>query len=441
MAGIFKSLEKSDIRLTPFRTYKQWFDGIGYTFYTSSAAVSAPVSRLLSSWGSAYYGNDIVYAETTDGVTHRLDVNDDFTELGATTASFLFTQAGPTANWLLNYSGSQLYVRDSAMTTISSSLKANLTVNAIDQNTASFSAPSASIIVATEYSASVSNGLLKFNLTPQGSMSFDGDWTTPQYSGSYKAVVCNTNTQKIFAIFTPSGSNDLRILAQDLTTSGTTMIGPQSLGTSGSVKRFLFDSGSTADGAAAGNLWTLLSDGRLYGTTGLSFFNLGLATTDIFDIVIDNDAYILPTNQYPVQRVHALTNTGLLLTNIKWSAVEALASRPALRYDEIIDCRKMIGLNKQIYSMTINKNVDTLQSGSSSVITIVAGTTSSLTETIAFAINPITGEFGDPIHLGSTKGTIVTLCDNLVDTIATDSGSSINVDKGGYIRNWYVFDI
>ena len=72
---------------------------------------------------------------------------------------------------------------------------------------------------------------------------------------------------------------------------------------------------------------------------------------------------------------------------------------------------------------------------------IVAGTTSSLTETIAFAINPTTGEFGDPIHLGSTKGTIVTLCDNLVDTIATDSGSSINVDKGGYIRNWYVFDI
>lgn len=441
MAGIFKSLEKSDIRLTPFRTYKQWFDGIGYTFYTSSAVVTAPVYRLLSSWGSTYYGNDIIYAETTDGITHRIDTTDHFTELSTITASFLFTQAGPTANWLLHYSGSALHVRDNTMATLSSSVKANLTVNAIDQNTASFSAPSASIIVATNYSASISNGLLKFNLTPQGSMSYAGDWTTPQYSGSYKALICNTNTKKIFAIYTPSGSTDLQIIAQDLTTAGTTMIGPQSFGTSGTVKRFLLDSGSTAEGALAGNLWTLLTDGRLYGTTGLSFYNLGLATTDIFDIVIDNDAYIAPTNQHPLQKVHALTTSGLLLTNIKWNATEALASRPALQYDEIIDCRKMIGLNKQICSMTINKNIDTLQSGSSSIITVVAGTTSSLTENIVFTVNPTTGDFGDPIHLGSTKGTILTLCDNLIDTVATDSGSSINVDKGGYIRNWYVFDI
>ena len=441
MAGIFKSLEKSDIRLTPFRTYKQWYDGIGYTFYTSSAAVTAPVYRLLSSWGNAYDKTDIIYAETTEGVTYRVDSQDDYTVLSSTTASFKTTQAGPTGNWLAHYSGSSVIIRNSAMTLIGSSSKANLTVNAIDYNSASFSNSTSSIIVATDYSSSISNGLLKFYLFPNGSMSYAGDWTTPQYSGSYKAIACNTNTQKIFAIFNPSGSSDLRILAQDLTTTGITMIGPQSLGTSGSVKRFIFDSGSTADAALAGNLWTLLTDGRLYGTTGLSFYNLALATTDIFDIVVDNDAYISTTTQYPLQKVHALTNSGLLLTNIKWSAIEALANRPGLRYDEIIDCRQMIGLGKQIYSMAINKNIDTIQSGSSSIITIVAGTTGSLTETIVFAVNPQTGEFGDPIHLGSTKGTITTLCDNLVDTVGTDSGSSINVDKGGYIRNWYVFDI
>ena len=29
MAGVFKSLDKADIRITPFRTYKLWSDAIG----------------------------------------------------------------------------------------------------------------------------------------------------------------------------------------------------------------------------------------------------------------------------------------------------------------------------------------------------------------------------------------------------------------------------
>ena len=36
MAGVFKSLDKSDIRLTPFRAYKQWSDNITYCDYSTS---------------------------------------------------------------------------------------------------------------------------------------------------------------------------------------------------------------------------------------------------------------------------------------------------------------------------------------------------------------------------------------------------------------------
>ena len=36
MAGVFKSLDKSDVRITPFRAYKQWSDTISYCNYSAS---------------------------------------------------------------------------------------------------------------------------------------------------------------------------------------------------------------------------------------------------------------------------------------------------------------------------------------------------------------------------------------------------------------------
>jgi len=60
MAGVFKSLDKSDIRITPFRAYKQWSDIITYCDYSPS--LSPVTSPLHASFATA---NRLLVANTT----------------------------------------------------------------------------------------------------------------------------------------------------------------------------------------------------------------------------------------------------------------------------------------------------------------------------------------------------------------------------------------
>ncbi len=62
MAGVFKSLDKSDVRLTPFRAYKQWSDTISYCNYSASlGTLTTPTTIVL-----AETGTHLVIANTTD---------------------------------------------------------------------------------------------------------------------------------------------------------------------------------------------------------------------------------------------------------------------------------------------------------------------------------------------------------------------------------------
>lgn len=61
MAGVFKSLDKSDVRLTPFRAYKQWNDAITYCNYSESLE-TLTIPTLISFNQS---GSELVIANST----------------------------------------------------------------------------------------------------------------------------------------------------------------------------------------------------------------------------------------------------------------------------------------------------------------------------------------------------------------------------------------
>ena len=46
MSGVFKSLDQSDVRITPFRTYKLWNDSVGYKTYTAPFGSANQTQRL-----------------------------------------------------------------------------------------------------------------------------------------------------------------------------------------------------------------------------------------------------------------------------------------------------------------------------------------------------------------------------------------------------------
>jgi hypothetical protein len=81
MAGVFKSLDKSDVRLTPFRAYKQWSDTISYCNYSASlGTLTNPTLITLSN-----NGGDLVIATTTNYAI--LDpTNENLENLSGTTA-------------------------------------------------------------------------------------------------------------------------------------------------------------------------------------------------------------------------------------------------------------------------------------------------------------------------------------------------------------------
>ena len=48
MAGVFKSLDKSDVRITPFRTHKVWSENLGYEYVAGSGRYGALPSIICS---------------------------------------------------------------------------------------------------------------------------------------------------------------------------------------------------------------------------------------------------------------------------------------------------------------------------------------------------------------------------------------------------------
>ena len=109
MAGVFKSLDKSDVRITPFRTHKVWSENLGYQ-YTAGVNTFSTLPSIICSLQNRNYSN-YVYTVEADNIMRKIDVSDDYTELAnidlvnegfdGVTSIFEVPSFGPASNVIL----------------------------------------------------------------------------------------------------------------------------------------------------------------------------------------------------------------------------------------------------------------------------------------------------------------------------------------------------
>jgi len=59
MAGVFKNLDASDIRLTPFQTHKRWNGVVAYTNYYDNVLAQPDILGVLSDTPQLLYATDL----------------------------------------------------------------------------------------------------------------------------------------------------------------------------------------------------------------------------------------------------------------------------------------------------------------------------------------------------------------------------------------------
>ena len=86
MAGVFKSLDKSDVRITPFRAHKQWTEATTYTYNAIPSEITSSIATtaydLKTSYGAQISGSNYYYCIATankTGSIFLMDGNDDYT--------------------------------------------------------------------------------------------------------------------------------------------------------------------------------------------------------------------------------------------------------------------------------------------------------------------------------------------------------------------------
>ena len=90
MAGVFKSLDQSDVRLTPFRTHKLWYQDFSteyidiFDYYTRDE-----FTDLRSNFYSQFYSNkNSIYSSLESQVLNRINIETDFMLTQSTMFSF-----------------------------------------------------------------------------------------------------------------------------------------------------------------------------------------------------------------------------------------------------------------------------------------------------------------------------------------------------------------
>jgi hypothetical protein len=461
MAGVFKSLDQSDVRITPFRTYKLWNQSVGYTTYAAPATSANQTQRLFSkvfgvnyaASSSALYALEDYYQATSTDYAQNAELNvPTNTQLGGTLYKFVYQLDG-TYNYITNLSqayGSTInivhpnHVVTTSQTTIpaiavfqSSSntlygLKGDLTDAWLG---VSKEIPSASLPDQTVHSMDIGfRGASNLNLffgTTYGlyllactSSNFSLASTTiapissEPFSGSYIGVLGSktTLTQTIglqidvndpaYPILSPGALRFIQFAGYNSVTAAPTapvthsIIEPTTRYSGGGV-------GSTRTMEAHNNcVYALMHDDRLYMIiTGSGIIAPVSTYIDGVAEVVSTRSADRTTNlngeSLPTHKVHIITRDGNIIVNPlpRKSGTDVV-------YDnsDVIDCRQYVGANKTIRSVTNLKNT------TNENIFIIAGNSGSFDETVSFVVDPNTHEISNVTHFGSLKADQIVTC-------------------------------
>ena len=414
MAGIFKSLDASDIRLTPFRTHKQWYDTVTYKdYYPTVLANPISVSGIYEVSNRAY-ATDI-----SSSTIIRLNTDDDYTILGTKTIPAL---SGSVFNFLESNLAS-LSICPRYIAAYGKDVAGNAgTVTMLDSilythpSSGHFTSSILSNIfdVTTIYNTEeVVNGKIVVIAAGAGGITgknFDqvnGQFYGSQYTFSnsvdvtlntwFKAVDGNAiladNQDQFLAIAVPPATSPTAVAVQfqgygyNFEVQHTVSLNESAVGTM--PKTILYNNTQQMH-------YVLMQDGFLY---KIKIYDSNLAQTPTKTLIATGVADILQDrantaggNAYQSVKTHVVYTNGQI-------GLDLVQDASGISFEKVIDARQLVALKPKVKA-TIQFNDP---SGS---VGIFAGTDDSaaIGESVFFTINPHTYEISDPIHMGATKG-------------------------------------
>ena len=398
MAGVFKNLDASDIRLTPFRTHKKWNNAICLVDYFPQVQASPINVGLLPNSSSILYATD-----TSSSKLIKLDQTDQYTVLDSEEVNFLIGSK-------YNQEISRDYI--SAYSTASSKAvvgmyNGNLAKAASGEYTSSVVTYPKDISYAVTESNSylfiAGDGGVTGKLFNSSTGAFGGseftingitNAATGSITGSAVAVQAEgkLHNDTILAIYSTGSIGTKAVM---FTGSYSTTPLSASYGAMLSTSTTLANIKTTIYNQTQNKYFVLDDEGVLYkiapdNTVSAGYFESSIIAEGVADILQDKSNFLSGSTDYQTSKVHVVYNTGQV-------GLDLLSNQSGTSFDTIVDARQYVAL-KPIVKAVIQQNQ------TPALIGLFAGSTTNLTESIFISINPDTNKISEPYHYGSTKG-------------------------------------
>lgn len=419
MAGIFKSLDQSDIRVTPFRAHKQWAEDVNFTLYyapTASLGYST-LSQLQTNFSqSINSGNNYYYFVGYTGNLFMVDGNDNFALLASTTNSPLLdsyaSSAGVNQNRIAYFDYADNSINLVSATDLSSVDTNTFTIPYTVYNNTSWIPNSGTkrwvLMSGNDDSGGTgATGLTAAMLSASSPQPYDKfiSYTSislpnTNYLGTTFAAHESTGRDYVWAVYTDIGNVSTVYVEQQLCSGSGTW---SSVNTSSAVSADYVTATRdlvTSDCRYINNPSAFFT---FKGGTGVGLYfaytsgsNLLCEKVDyeVVRLLQDKDAYRNGNYTSPI-RTFAVLKSGYVLLDLYANETEGYG------YRDIIDVRNWVG-GGSIVAATINKNVDLISPDTPLTITVYAAIGVGVRKgpLTVFSINLETQEVSEPIHLG-----------------------------------------
>ena len=398
MAGIYKNLDASDIRLTPFQTHKKWNGVVVYTNYYDNVLAQPDILGTLADTPQLVYATDISSSRL---LKLNPNDNDPYTLLASTTVSDL---SGSTYGQDVAQQIILAWTNDSGfanLTPFTSSLLALPTdwTNTQVTTIASVSVYPSSSVTSSAYLCGVDGAAKRpFNI-------IDGFVGTESLISMDTPLLALSNlTASLDAINAEAlGSNTPRVvtIGQDVSEGTYALVSDELLEVynTASIDSNVFSTKTLIYNNDQDVHFALFTNGNFYRIDSTA--NATLIATNVAEVLQDKTNYPSGSfgNQYQNQKVHVVYSNGLV-------GLDLIADGASISYDKIVDCQQYVAL-KPIVKASINRNQ------TPPLIGVFAGSTSSLTESVFFTVNPNDYAISAPRHMGATKGDLRLFGENL----------------------------
>jgi hypothetical protein len=455
MAGIFKSLDKSDVRITPFHTHKLWSDNLGYSYSTGNSTLTR-LPSFLTSLENVNYRNYVYTIETgSNQRIKKIDITDDYTVLASSNISgisrgiqaievppigladvIILGGIGTNNDIVINFiSGSDLSTIDSNRVDSTNNPQTLYQIATGWDYVASNATASVFACTSTGlYSRKIASNTLK----PIGG----GVWQRhnhPSNGGTYLAAtpyVPSSGQSLILGALVRSGLGIVVMATHDMLTANQPMSwnyyqeGVSSIyetDTGATIKRFLLTNKNNS-----GVLWTLFDNGNLW-VCDINGTNMKRVATNVIDIQTDYDSlynpnYVTqqtPNNTTTTRKIYIVDEIGIVFVDANYEGNE-------LVYEKAVDCRQYFNPQKTITKTFITKNTDTPILG----MYVNGG----VQQSTLFTMNTKTYELSDPVFVGTLKNNVIFEADNKTDGIYAMRSYNGNFEYTS-MNHWYKFTI